>query len=189
MEDSIEGQAPIEGLRPYLRAIARMQLEEQFQAKIDASDIVQETMLEAHRGLANYRGSSPEELRGWLRKILARNIADEVRKFRRGKRDADLERSLEAGLTNSSMCLEQCVAANISSPDRRAMNEEQLILLSMAIEALPDDQRQAVTRHHLKGQSAAEIATAMERTEVAIAGLLRRGLKQLRELMRDENVD
>ena len=76
--------------------------EEQFQAKIDASDIVQETMLEAHRGLANYRGGSPEELRGWLRKILARNLANEVRKFRRGKRDADLERSLEAGLRRRS---------------------------------------------------------------------------------------
>jgi RNA polymerase sigma-70 factor, ECF subfamily len=189
MTAPIDDQGPLEKLRPYLRAIARMQIEEQFQAKIDASDIVQQTMLDAYRGQVNYRGDSPEELRGWLRKILARNLADEVRKFRRGKRDAGLECSLEAGLTNSSMCLEQYIAASTSSPDQRAAKEEQLMMLSKAIEALPDDQRQAVTLHHLKGQSAAEIANSMQRTEVAIAGLLRRGLKRLRELMRETTVE
>lgn len=88
-----------------------------------------------------------------------------------------------------TMFLEQDIAASISSLDHRAAKEEQLVLLSKATEALPDDQRHAVTLHHLKGQWAAEIANSMQRTEVGIAGLLRRGLKRLQELVRETNVE
>ncbi len=144
-------------------------------------------MLEAHRGRSQFRGENNDELRGWLRRIMARNLADEVRKFRRGKRDAGLEQSLQAALTNSSLCLERYLDAGISRPDHRAMRNEQLIGLAAALESLPDDQRRAVTLHHLQGKTAAEIATEMERTEIAVAGLLRRGLKRLRELLREED--
>jgi RNA polymerase sigma-70 factor (ECF subfamily) len=171
----------LERWRPYLQTLARMQIEHKFQAKIDASDIVQQTMLEAHLAQAQFRGGNEEELRGWLRRIMARNLADEMRKFRRDKRDAGLEQSLQAALTQSSVCLERCLAADDSLPDHRAMRNEQLAQLAEAIESLPDDQRNAVILHHLQRQSAAEIAAAMGRTEVAVAGLLRRGMKQLRE--------
>ncbi len=164
-----------------------MQIESHLQAKIDASDIVQQTLLEAHRGAEQFRGESEDELRGWLRRIMARNLADEVRKHRRGKRDANLEQSLQDALTNSSICLERYLDGGTSSPETRAMRNEQLIELSVAIESLPEDQRRAVTLHHLQGKSSAEIAHQLEKTEIAIAGLLRRGLKRLRELMADKS--
>lgn len=162
-----------------------MQIESKLQAKIDASDIVQQTMLEAHQGLQQFRGESEEEIRGWLRRIMARNLTDEVRKCRRGKRDAGLEQSLQASLTDSSLCLERLVVADTSSPDLRAIRNEQLIRLSSAIEELPEDQRRAVTLHHLQRQSSAEIARDMGKTEIAVAGLLRRGLQRLRETLRE----
>lgn len=177
----------LEQWRPYLRMLARMQIEPKFQAKIDASDIVQQTMLEAHRARDQFHGECDEELRGWLRRIMARNLADEMRKFRRDKRDAALEQSLQASLTESSRCLEHYLAGGDSLPDHRAMRNEQLADLATAIESLPDDQRQAVMSHHLLGKSAAEIAAAMERTEISVAGLLRRGMKRLRELMTNPN--
>lgn len=173
----------LEQWRPYLRVLARMQIEPKFQAKIDASDIVQQTMLEAHRARDEFRGASDDELRAWLRRIMARNLADEMRKFRRDKRDAGLEQSLQAALTESSQCLEGCLPADDSLPDHRALRNEQLTQLAAAIESLPEDQRQAVTLHHLQRQSAAQVATAMGRTEVSVAGLLRRGMKRLREIL------
>lgn len=185
MDQSQDTLVPLEQWRPYLWALARMQIEARFQAKIDAADIVQQTMLEAHRGRSQLRGESDDELRGWLRRIMARNLADEVRKFRRGKRDVGLEQSLQAALTNSSLRLEHYLDAGISTPDHHAMRNEQLIRLAAALESLPDDQRRAVTLHHLQGKTAAEIATELERTEIAVAGLLRRGLKRLRELMQE----
>lgn len=187
MEPSPDKLPPLEQWRPYLRTLARMQIETKFQAKIDASDIVQQTMLEAHRGLKQFRGESDDELRGWLRRIMARNLADEVRKLRRGKRDANLEHSLQTSLADSSLGMERYLDGGISTPDQRAIRNEQLISLATAIESLPEDQRTAVTLHHLQGQTAAEIASQMEKTEVAVAGLLRRGLKRLRELMPDNN--
>jgi len=161
-----------------------MQIEARFQAKIDASDIVQQTMLEAYRGIQQFRGASEEEMRGWLRRIMARNLADEVRKFRRGKRDADLEQSLQAAFADSSLCMERFLAAG-TAPDVRAIHNEQLLRLATGIEQLPDDQRQAVTLHHLQRKSAAEIAEQMGKTEIAVAGLLRRGLQRLRQLLQD----
>ncbi len=142
-------------------------------------------MLEAHLAIKQFRGENLHELAGWLRRIMARNLADEVRKFRREKRDASLEQSLQAAFDDSSICMERFLAGQTTSPENRAIRNEQLIRLAAAVESLPDDQRAAVSLHHLQGKSAAEIATQMNKTDVAVAGLLRRGLKRLRELMKD----
>lgn len=186
MESPRSPKMSLEQWRPYLQALARVQIESKFQAKIDASDIVQQTMLEAHRGLDKFRGKTEEEIGGWLRRIMARNLADEVRRFRRGKRDAAMELSLQAAFADSSVCMERFLSGGISSPDHRAMRNEQLLKLAAAIEGLPDDQRTAVTLHHLQGLSSAEIARQMDRTEVSVAGLLRRGLKRLRETLQEK---
>jgi RNA polymerase sigma-70 factor (ECF subfamily) len=174
---------PMEQFRPYLRMLARMQLEARFQAKIDPSDIVQQTLFEAHQARGQFRGHSDRECIAWLRRILARNLADEVRKLRREKRDVGLEQSLQAAVEESSLRLERWLAADDSLPEHRAMRNEGLLQLAAAIEALPEDQRQAVVLHHLQGHSAADIAALLGRTEVAVAGLLRRGLKKLRVLL------
>lgn len=189
MEQSQDTLKPLEQWLPYLRSRARTQVERRLQGKIDASDIVQQTMLEAHRERSQFRGESNNELRSWLSRIMARNLADEVRRFRRGKRDARLEQSWEAALTGPSLCLESCLIAGSTRPDHRAMLNEQLIALAAALDSLPDAQRLAVTLHHLQGKSAAEIAPEMARTEVAVAGLLRRGLKRLRKLLQALNKD
>ena len=178
-------QERLEQWRPYLRTLARMQIEHKFHAKIDPSDIVQQTMIEAHLAMKQFRGETERELAGWLRRILARNLADEVRKFSRLKRDAGLEQSLQAAINDSSLCMERYLAGDGSSPEHRAIHKEQLVRLAAAVESLPEDQRMAVTLHHLQGKSACDIASQYGKTEVAVAGLLRRGLKRLRELMSD----
>ena len=112
--------APIqfERWRPYLRMLARMQIESRFQAKIDASDIVQQTMLDAHQAQDQFRGNDDDDLRAWLRRILARNLADEVRKYRRDKRNAALEQSLNVALDESSAGFERCPCGSRSSSGR-----------------------------------------------------------------------
>jgi len=174
--------------RPYLLMLARAELDEGLQAKFDASDIVQQTLLEAHQSLAYFRGRSDPEMAAWLRQILARNMADELRKFRRQKRNVQLEASLAAALDESSMRLERWLADDGDSPSVCAMANEQLVSLADALMKLPEDQRRAVQLHHLHGLTSAQVARRMERTEVAVAGLLRRGLKRLRELMAEQGL-
>ena len=180
--------AELSRFRPYLLMLTRLQFDDLLQAKLDESDIVQQTLMEAHQSLPSFRGQSGEEQAAWLRTILARNLADELRKFRRGKRDLRLEASLQVSLNESTVRLERILACNDGTPSQYAMANEQLVALATALMKLPEDQRRAVELFHLQGHSAAEVAARLERTDIAVAGLLRRGLKRLRELVREDNV-
>jgi RNA polymerase sigma-70 factor (ECF subfamily) len=96
------------------------------------------------------------------------------------------ERSLEAALEKSSARLEAWLAAEQSSPSESMERNEQLLRLAAALAQLPQDQREAVTLHHLQGWSLAELARHLDRSEAAVAGLLHRGFKKLRDLLHDE---
>jgi RNA polymerase sigma-70 factor (ECF subfamily) len=169
--------------RSYLRLLARMQLDERLHRKMDPSDIVQQTLLQAHRALGDFRGSTDAEMAAWLRQILARNLAHAVRDFGRDKRNINRERSLEEAVNASSARLEGWLAAEQSSPSQKAQRNEHVLQLCEALEQLPDAQREAVELHYWHGCTLAEIADQMDRTPAAIAGLLKRGLRKLRELM------
>jgi RNA polymerase sigma-70 factor (ECF subfamily) len=179
-------QAPGSGLeqfRPYLLVLARLQLGRQFQGKLDASDVVQQALLEAHRQRDQFRGGSTRQLLAWLRRILAGTLTDALRGLGRAKRDAARERSLEAALDESAERLEAWVAAEQSSPSERADRNEQLTRLAAALTTLPEAQRTALALRYCQGWSVADICRHMERSPTAVAGLLKRGTRQLRELL------
>src|SRR3954464_15238446 len=101
--DPADAGARLEGFREYLRLLARLQLDPRLKSKLDPSDVVQQTMLEAYQGLADFRGDGSAQLAAWLRQILARNLANAVRDLGRAKRDFGREQSLDAALENSSV--------------------------------------------------------------------------------------
>jgi RNA polymerase sigma-70 factor, ECF subfamily len=171
----------VESYRSYLLLLARLQLARELQAKLDASDVVQQTLLKGDDNRDQFRGSSEPERVAWLRTILANTLADAARKYAReaGKR----ERSLETSLEQSSRRLESILAAEQTSPSQRVIRHEQLIRLADAIAQLPDDQRQAVELRHLQGQATTEIAEEMNRSIAAVGGLLQRGLRALRVVL------
>ena len=177
------GGLALERFRHYLLLLARLHLGARARGKLDASDVVQETLLEAHRKRGQFRGRSEAELAAWLRQMLAFGIADALRAQGRAKRDASREQSLEAALNDSSSKLEALLVAQQSSPSQRATRQEQLVRLADALAQLPEDQRQAVVRKHLQGDTVAAIAESMNRSDTAVGGLLRRGMAQLRELL------
>src|SRR5262249_44737353 len=83
--------------RSYLRFLARLHLDPRLGGKLDPSDVVQQTLLEAVAKHGQFRGQTEAEYLGWLRQILAHNLADAVRHFSRDKR----EQPLEGALANS----------------------------------------------------------------------------------------
>src|SRR4051812_20617808 len=174
--------------RPYLLMLARLEFDDALQPKLDESDIVQQTLLEAHHSLAAFRGTSSGEMAAWLRQILARNLADEVKRFRRGKRDVRMEQSLQVAMNESTIRVQLWLSTDDGSPSQCAMANEQLLALAAALLSLPEDQRRAVELRQLQGLSFAEVAKRLGRTEIAAASLLRRGVKKLRELLRDGNI-
>jgi RNA polymerase sigma-70 factor (ECF subfamily) len=174
-----------EHYREYLLLLARLQVDPRVRSKMDASDVVQETLLKAHEKRDQFRGQSEAEMAAWLRQILANNLRQSLRKFGRQRRDAALERSLQASMDASSVRLEAWLASDMSGPGSKAEHDEQLVALAKAMTRLPEDQRLALELRHLQGQPVAAICRVMEKSEPAVAGLLRRGLQALRQLLAD----
>src|SRR5262249_9943767 len=127
------GGSMLERFRSYLHLLARMNLDARLRGKLDASDVVQQTLLQAYRALSQFRGQTEAELASWLRQILARNLEHAVRDFSRDKRDVGRERSLQAALDASSARLEAWLAAEQSSPSQRAAHNEQVLRLAEAL--------------------------------------------------------
>jgi RNA polymerase sigma-70 factor (ECF subfamily) len=174
----------IERFRPYLRVLAQTRFQTKFQGKLDASDIVQQTMLNAYQSWEQFRGKSDAELAGWLRQILANLIIRNTRDMGRGKRDIQRERSIDAALQESSMQLGKLLAdPGQGTPSQVVMKEERAAELAQALMELPDDQREAIMGKYWHGQTSAEIGEQLQRSPEAVAGLLYRGLKKLREVM------
>ena len=172
-----------ERYRAYLLFLARQQAAGELRGKLDPSGVVQQTLLEGHAAAAQLAPLDSMRRLAWLRTALGRNLADEAKRFRTGKRDAGRECSLD--LDSSSSRLEAWLAAEQSSPSQKVDRGEQLLRLAEALTSLPDAQREAVERHYLLGEPVAVVAAAMAKTPAALAGLLKRGLQQLREILRD----
>ena len=186
MDQSANGSDPhVERFREYLCLLARAHLRPGHPSKIEASDLVQQTLLEAFEQRGQFRGSSDAELAVWLKQILAHNLADAVRGGARAKRDVRRELSLEAAIDESFCRAEGWLATRDASPSQQAIQVEQLLRLAQELTQLPDDQREVVVMHHLQGWSLAQLADRLQRSEASVAGLLRRGLKKLRELMEE----
>jgi RNA polymerase sigma-70 factor (ECF subfamily) len=183
MGEAVPPGLVLERFRSYLLLLAQLHWDSRLQGQFDPSDLVQQSLLEAHEKRDQFRGTGEAELAGWLRRILAHNLADALRRLARAKRDVHLERSLEALLGESSFRLQACLAAEQSSPSTKAAENDELTRLAGCLAQLPDAQREAVTLHHLQGLTLGELARRLERTKASVAGLIRRGVKKLRELM------
>jgi RNA polymerase sigma-70 factor, ECF subfamily len=172
----------LEGYRGYLMVLARTQVPNPaLRDRLDLSGIVQDTFLEAHERLAQFRGTSEAEMAGWLRRILANNLADAMRGLNRARRDVGREVSIEQSLDDSSRRLGALLAADGPSPSEHARGRERAVLLANALAELPESQREAVFLRHWHDWPLARIAGHLGRTPASAAGLLQRGLRALRE--------
>ncbi len=163
--------------------LARLQVPPRLQAKVDVSGVVQQTLLAASQGAAQCRATDERGRLAWLRGILAHQLGGEIRRFQTAARDVGREESIERGLEDSAARFDAWLAAGQTSPSEQAIRKEQLLDLARALQQLPEDQRMAVELRYLRGLAVSEMVAEMGRTRSAVAGLLARGLKRLRQLL------
>ncbi|MCA9260721.1 MAG: sigma-70 family RNA polymerase sigma factor [Planctomycetales bacterium] len=174
----------LERFRKYLRLLAGSQLDSRWAGQIDASDVVQQTMLNALANAEQFRGKTECDLLGWLRQILANHLTDLIRRHRRAKRDVARCQSLDESIFEAFRRVE-ALALSCSTPSQNAVRNEQLLRLPEALETLTETQREAIVLHHLHGLKLVETARLMGKSETAVCGLLHRGMKRLHEILGD----
>ena len=170
-------------VRPWLQILARTQLGRHLQAKTDPSDVVQVALLEAVRGLEQFRGGTEAEFLAWLRQVLTNAIRHEARRFAGTvARDLAREESLERELESSSARLDALLAGDDTSPSVGAQRAEARVELAALLAQLPDEYRDVLVLRHLEGLSHEEIAERMSRSVGAVRMLWVRALSRLRAL-------
>ncbi len=171
----------LERYRNYLFLLARVQMGRRIKEKFDVSDVVQETFLEVHRGLGQFRGGSEGQFVAWLRQILVGILANQVRRYLGTKcRDVRLERELQDDLDRSSVHLGAHLIAAQSSPSAQASRREQAVLLADALNDLPEIYREVIILRHLEGLSFPDVARRTGRTEDSVKNIWLRALARLR---------
>jgi RNA polymerase sigma-70 factor (ECF subfamily) len=173
----------LESYRDYLRLTARTWIATELRGKADPSDLVQETIIVAHRNFRSFRGRTEAELAAWLRKSLAQNLVNVVRRYRTAGRLLSREQSLDSLLDQSSQIVDGFLAANGSSPSRRLSERDAGVILTEALAKLSDDHREVIVLRNLEQLGWEDVARRMERSIDAARMLWARALKQLRPLL------
>jgi RNA polymerase sigma-70 factor (ECF subfamily) len=170
----------------YLYVLAQAQLGKRLRAKCSPSDLVQQTLLEAHRDFAGFQGRHEGELLAWLRRILAHNLLNEARRYGARQRDAGREVSLDqvrAGIENSSLLLQRCLACSGPSPSEVAQEHESAAHVAEALSRLPEDYQTVLLLRVFEELPAEEVARRMGRSAGAVRMLQMRALTALRHEM------
>jgi RNA polymerase sigma-70 factor, ECF subfamily len=177
----------LEAKRAALHRLAERQLDGRLAVRVDASDIIQQTFLEAHRSFQQFAGQDARQLTAWLEGILDHKIAGVIRDHALlQKRAVQRERSLDDS-HGGMASLKQKLDAGLSTPSQKAIRGEEEQLLMQALDALPEDQRAAVRLRHLEGWALADIAQHLGRSPAATAGLIKRGMQALRRQLGRES--
>ncbi len=172
--------------RNYVNVVARAQVESWMQAKVDASDLVQQTLLEAHRGLANFRGNSEGEWLAWLRQILSHNAADFIRSYKgTAKRQARREVSLRVATGNGSGEFLREPTDPGESPSQVIQRREREIHVAEAVSKLPADYQEVIMLRNLQRLPFNEVAERMGRSRPAVQMLWMRALQSLQQQLAD----
>ena len=170
----------LEAQRAVLHRLAAGRLGERIEVRVNVSDIIQQTFLEAHRSFQQFAGRDARELAAWVQGILDHKVAGAVRDHTLlQKRDVRREQSMDDSQGGKGP-LKQQLDAGLSSPSEKAIRGEEERRLTEALTSLPADQREAVRLRHLEGWALADIARHLGRTPAATAGLIKRGMQSLR---------
>ena len=163
----------------------QLHLDPRLQRRFGASDLAQDTMLKAHKNIAEFREPTQAQLLKWLHTILLNQLRDQIDHEEAAGRNFKLEQALPEVVAESSARIDKWLADSQSSPSEQAVRHEQELRLAAALAQLPEDQGDVVILHWLMKASVADIASEMQRSQKAVAGLLRRGMQKLGEILKD----
>jgi RNA polymerase sigma-70 factor (ECF subfamily) len=170
----------LESYRHYLQLVAGRGLAGDLQAKVGASDLVQETFLDAQQGFARFHGHSPAELTAWLEKVLLHNLTDCARHYRAAEKRR-LDREVPLPSSGPGSAAEERLPADTATPSKVASAREQEARLLRALQRLPGDYRTVVVLRHQQARSFEDIGRLLDRSADAARKLWCRAVQLLQK--------
>lgn len=168
--------------REYLKLLVRSRAGGRLQARVDGSDIVQETLLRAARNIGQFEGDDEKDWCAWLARIAENEVIHQMRHhLGAAKRAAAREQRMDDGASDGASRLQVWFAKTQTSPSLAVMRKERAMLLANALARLPEDYREVLILRHLEGLEFNDVACRMDRSAGAVRVLWTRALKQLRE--------
>ena len=161
----------LENYRDFLRKLAERQLSDRAAARIDASDVVQQTCLSVHKQIRDFEGQDAAQFAAWLRQIHERNIRNAVR---------DQVYAEKRAVSREEPLVDREPRALQTSPSQHAVRNEDLARLAKAIEQLPEQEREALRRRYLEGESLVQVAEAMGLSKDGLVWLMKRAMKNMK---------
>jgi RNA polymerase sigma-70 factor (ECF subfamily) len=165
--------------RGFLWSLALREVPSDLRPKVSASDLVQESLLEAHRDFAGFGGSHPQEFYAWLKRILLNNLANSQRRYRKQKRQLKRELPLATFTDDSGLMNE--LPHPTPSPSSLAMSSERAKRVEEALAKLSSDYQEVIRLRHQDHLSFGEIAARLERSEVAVRKIWSRAIERLQQ--------
>jgi RNA polymerase sigma-70 factor (ECF subfamily) len=169
----------------YLKTLAQAQMDERLKRRVGASDIVQDTLLEAHRDFLQFVGKSPAEFSSWLRMILTNNLRRAIEShLLTAKRDVRRELPLDdfkRRADQSAMRLESLLATSQTSVGSEIQRHESLIRLSDSIAKLPAEYREVIILRHIQGMAFKDIGLQLDKSSAAVRMMWMRAIDKLRQ--------
>jgi RNA polymerase sigma-70 factor, ECF subfamily len=165
----------LENYRGYLQGLAEKLLDHRASARIDPSDVVQQTCLSVHKRISEFEGQDPAQFGAWVRQIHERNVRDVVRDgLRAQKRAIAREERLPDGDVH---------AARQSTASQQIVRGEETARLTRAISKLPPDEQEVLRRRYLQGQPLIDVARDMGMTKDALLWLMKRAMNNVKRQM------
>lgn len=169
-------------LRSYLLMIASQRLDVGLRGKMDASDIVQQSLMEAHKGFNEFRGHSEGEIKAWACKLVIHNLVDAGRRFRQSQK-----RNIRKETTWTEQN-ELAAIKNEASPSTALRQRECDDELARIVSQLPQRSQQVLELRHRMGLSHAQVALELGMTESGARKLWSRIVLELQERLSSQNV-
>ncbi len=164
----------LQQLRPWLLDMARQQVDPRLRARLDESDLVQQTCLSIHRQMVRFEGTEPAQFMAWLKLVHENNIKNAARdQLQRQKRAAGREQAL----------VDLPVAAQEPSPSGQLAHLLDMTELTAHLESLPEQERNALQLRYFEGMKLTELADLLGMTKDSAVWLIQCGLKRLRKQM------
>jgi len=176
----------VELCREYLLHVANRELPKHVQAKVAPSDLVQETLMDAHRGIEQFLGTSRDEFFAWLRRILHNNAVDAERRFHQAEK-RDVSRELPLDDDDSQRPQEIDIPAVVQTPSEEVTQQEDQAQMERAIASLSDDYRQVLELHHRGGMTFEQVGEQMNRSSEAARKLWVRAIAKLRTVLEKDD--